>query len=772
MSRELELREGWITVACLVLMLLSIAWSIQSAEWTQGLTILQAVVLVGGALGIVLAKSRVPHRLAHLLSLLVGWTWVVFLASQILARASGLPGPAAVVELEIKFHALFYIPFVEGATADNIVFLLLLAFILWILAYFCAWTVFRWHRPWWAVIAGGVALLLNMNYTSANLTGYLIFFLLTALLLVVRSSLALYEHEWREAHVGYSPELIPAFLRAGLVISVVVILMAWAAPAALASRPLQSFWDKIGEPWRRFQEQSTRIFEDLNYQNEPPLISLGDRRMWFGGPVHLSDAPIADVVATSGRYWRVLAFHEYAGNGWVSNDPDIILIGANEGDLAFPELALRYEMTHTVTMLRDWPAADSLIAAAQPLRVGLPVRAAVTFITNAEELARIRHQSDLPPAPGDPSALYPQQPLQAGASYEVLSSLTRADEESLREAGTSYPYWIAPRYLQLPESLPDRVKLLAAELTEGLENPYDKSKVIETYLRGITYEEEIEGPGLGQDGVDYFLFDSKAGYCDYYASSMVVMLRAVGVPARYVRGYSRSEKVDGVYQLLESDGHAWAEVFFPGYGWVEFEPTGGAPPLLRPSSQEGEDTALTEGLQGLENRRDISELMDEEMDLNNLGDLPAPTPRSFWQLMRPWGWLGLGIVSLGTLGILLLALRRRHRVEGLSVAERVYEDLVSWVERLLRIEPMAHQTPNEYVSVVSQQVPRGRNAVQRIADLYVEERFGGREVPGVHAEAAWREVRPTLWNRWLERRIERVQRIWWKLIPPKQTPES
>jgi transglutaminase-like putative cysteine protease len=771
MFPELELREGWITVVCLLLMVLCVAWSIQAADWADGLSILQGTVLVGGALGIVLAKSRVPNRLAHLLSLLAGWTWSLYLTSQVLARAINVPGPMAVIELEERFYDLFLIPFNEGMTADNHVFILLLGFLLWVVAYFCAWSIFRWQRVWWSVIVCGVAILLNMSYAAEDLTVYLILFLLFALLLVVRASLAYYEQEWRAAHVGYSPELISVFLRAGLVFSVVVILLAWAAPAALASRPLQPFWDKIGEPWRQFQERSARVFQDLNYRNEPPLVSLGDRRMWFGGPVNLSDTPIADVDASTGRYWRVVVFHEYIGDGWLSNDPDIILIGSDEQDLAFPEFDLRFEMTQTVTLLRDWQTTDSLIAAGQPLRAGLALRAAVTFVTQEEDLVRAPDSSQFPRAPGDPSALYSRRPLQVGESYEVLSSLTEADAESLRQAGTSYPDWIRPRYLQLPESLPQRVRLLAAAITEGLETPYDKAMAIETYLRGIPYDEEIEGPRLGQDGVDYFLFDAETGYCEYYASAMVVMLRSVGVPARYVRGYSQGETEEGVFRLRESDGHAWPEVFFPGYGWVEFEPTGGEPPLLRSESLESEDTtaAMPDRPAGL---RDHLPMPDEGGGLDALGLEEEQGPAPWWQEVGLLGWSAVGVAALGLVGGVLLTIRRRRDIEGLSVAERVYEDLVSAVRYLLRIEPLAHQTPHEYAGIVAQQVPKGREAVEQIAGLYVEERFGAKEVPGAHAEVAWRQAWPTLWHRWLERRVERVRRFWWLFIPPKEFPES
>jgi transglutaminase-like putative cysteine protease len=553
----------------------------------------------------------------------------------------------------------------------------------------------------------------------------------------------------------------------------VVILLAWLAPAALASRPLQPFWDKVGEPWRRLQEESSRIFRDLNYQNEPPLIRLGARRMWFGGPVHLEDTPVADIEAEAGRYWRVLVFHEYASDGWLSNDPDIILIGANEQDLAYDDLDLRFEMTQSVTLFRNWSAEDPLIAAAQPLRTGIQVRAAVSFLTDEDDAEEGSPDTPtLVSVPNDPSALYSRRVLGAGEAYQVTSSVTRVDRESLLQAGTLYPDWVVPRYLELPDSIPGRVRLLAEQLTEDLETPYEKAESIEGFLRQYTYDEEIEGPGLNQDGVDYFLFEARAGYCDYYSSAMVVMLRAIGVPARYVRGYSVRERDEGVYHILESDGHAWPEVYFPGYGWVEFEPTGGEPLLNRSGSQGSQETDPATA----PDRRQptLDELVPErglEREEGLMGSGPG-AERSFWQRLGAWKWVGLAAIVLGAVAVVLLTTRRRRQIEGLSVAARVYEDLVNWVRHLLRIEPLAHQTPNEYAGVVAQQVPRSRPSVERIAGLYVEERFGGRDVSSEEAEDAWRQTWPTLWQRWIQRRLGVVQRFWWRLVPPKEQAHS
>jgi len=309
------------------------------------------------------------------------------------------------------------------------------------------------------------------------------------------------------------------------------------------------------------------------------------------------------------------------------------------------------------------------------------------------------------------------------------------------------------------------VPLLAEQIVEGRKTPYDKAKAIERYLRDIPYSQSIDQPAEGQDGVDYFLFDIRQGYCDYYASSMVVMLRSVGIPARYVRGYSRGFKEEGVYHVLERNGHAWPEVYFPGLGWIEFEPTASEPILTRAGNQDEADSERID-----ERDRPMGDRFGEgeypgAFDPSFDDPLPPNTSESFWQTAGRWVGLGLSLVAFVLTFAALLMVRRRRRIEGLSIAERVYQDLVEWVRRFLNITPMAHQTPYEYAGSVGSLLPQGRKAVRRIADYYVEERFGGKTVPSAEAEGAWQEAWSALWRRGILRQGSRLKNSVYRLLP-------
>ena len=131
-------------------------------------------------------------------------------------------------------------------------------------------------------------------------------------------------------------------------------------------------------------------------------------------------------------------------------------------------------------------------------------------------------------------------------------------------------------FTKIPEDMPDRVIELSHEISDDYDTDYDKVVAIEQYLRGNhTYTYSPGEVPVDRDLVDYFLFDKKEGYCSYYATSMVILLRSIGIPARYVEGYVLpSEQIfEDVYAITNQNAHAWVEVYFEGFGWMAFEPT-------------------------------------------------------------------------------------------------------------------------------------------------------------------------------------------------------
>lgn len=173
--------------------------------------------------------------------------------------------------------------------------------------------------------------------------------------------------------------------------------------------------------------------------------------------------------------------------------------------------------------------------------------------------------------------LYINKGLASNDKYSITSHITEFDPGDLRRSSVDYPSQIRDKYIQLPE-IPKRVRDLANEVTASGNNSFDKVNNINSFLKSsgnYHYNLSIKPPPANMDGVDYFLFESKEGYCVYFASAMVVMARSIGIPARFVTGYAVGvwNPIMEAYDVTGSNAHAWVEIYFEGYGWVEFDPT-------------------------------------------------------------------------------------------------------------------------------------------------------------------------------------------------------
>ncbi|MBL7182851.1 MAG: transglutaminase domain-containing protein [Anaerolineae bacterium] len=782
MKSESRLREGWTVLVLIICMLLSVAWPIRTAEWAEGLHILYWVAVGSALAGFFLAKSIFSDVVAHLFSLVYGVAWVAFWGGNLLA--SQFTWRERFIELGIRVNEWLWTATHGGTSDDNLIFVLLLALILWLAGYLSAWYNFREDKAWQSVVPCGLVLLWNLYYASPRLELHLVAYLFFALLVVMHSNLSIRKREWRMARINYSSDIGLAFLRAGVIFSLVVISFAWLAPNAVASQQLSDIGSFLDEPWLKMQENWSRLFSAVKYYGAVYPNPFGNS-LGLTGPVHLSEITVMDVESPLGRYWRAAVYDQYTGSGWLNKDKESISLKADDFSLALPEYELRQEITQTITTFL--PGRTLLFAAAQPRRVDLPAWAVVSYVPplppGEEADSYAEKEGVITPV----LMLYSRSRLKQGQSYTVISSISGADEDSLRAAGDDYPDWILDRYLQLPESLPSRVRDLAEEITGGkvpgsrhvlnvqvteigqergdfierfnvtlssYGNAYDKATALESYLREIEYNELIEAPPEGQDGVDYFLFDIREGYCNYYASAMAVMARAVGIPARVAAGYGQGEynPDTGAYRVREKDAHAWVEIYFPRFGWVEFEPTAAEPLLVRPKPPKVvEPSEDRSGFRGPDRDEPIPD--DDLFPEDRSGFASGQAPRR-QQAVR---WLGGLILLVTPVGLATLWILRERKLKGLNLVERVYERLCSFARRL-GIEFQRHQTPYEYAAALITAIPEGQSPVQRIADLYVRERFSGREVSGQEAGEAWQSLRPILWRRWLQRKLERLQR--------------
>jgi len=705
---------GWLSFALLTLMLLSVAWSVNAARWTEGLYVLQWMVLGGLLLGLGLSHSRWEGLFPLFHAFLCGTAWLTFGLSRLLPEELG--ARERVLQLLIRFSLWLARAVAGEGGADNLIFVLLLAVLSWWLAYFAAWALYRRQRVWRAVIPAGSLMLINLYYAPSNLSVYFLFF--CALLLAMRSHLAQQEEHWRAARIRYAMDIGFDFLRDGVLFALLVLALAWILPDIASRGSFESLVKPFEKPWEHVKSEWNRLFGSLQYPAAPSYVAFG-KSMALSGPVNLGDTVIMDVRASAGRYWRGVVYHTYTGRGWLNTDQETISLGAGDAP-RLPEYELRQEITQTITTY--YPGIGLLFAAGQPVRAVLPALAEVSYLP--EDI--LPTPTPLPgggervvvPPPVDISRLFSRLQLDEGQSYTVVSAISKADVESLRAAGDDYPDWVRERYLQLPDDLPQRIRDLALEITAPYDNPYDKATALEDYLREIPYNEEIAAPPPDQDGVDYFLFGVREGYCDYYASAMVVMARVVGIPARLAAGYSQGEyqEEEGFYRIRERNAHAWVEVFFPRYGWVEFEPTANEPPIVRPSRRrEGEERRLPE-------RPLRPSMWEEEEKFGEDVILPERAAGILgYRVGLIWGWIALAVgVLLTALGCVIWWTLRRPPPTTPHLLIQLYECIIRWGERL-NLRWQAHQTPYEQARLMALAVPEGQPQIDSITDLYVRE---------------------------------------------------
>ena len=298
-----------------------------------------------------------------------------------------------------------------------------------------------------------------------------------------------------------------------------------------------------------------------------------DERVDIQGSIELSPEVKFSVTSTEEEYWRVASYDRYTGDGWVrtgGTDP------YGGGFLEEPVGPSRM-VTQTIRAEDDISTSP---AAWRPVQLDGLGNVSVT----------------------DAGSFVPRNRLQAGETYTVRSAVPQPPRGSLQNASTDYPDHIEETYLQLPSSTPERVRDRTAALTANAETPYETARTIEAWLESErSYSLDVQKPR--GDVADAFLFEMDRGYCTYYATTMVVMLRSEGIPARFVTGYSPGERVaEDRWVVRGQNSHAWVEVYFPDQGWVRFDPTPSGPRTsaeqeslesARASNATGVDTSET-----------------------------------------------------------------------------------------------------------------------------------------------------------------------------------
>lgn len=302
-------------------------------------------------------------------------------------------------------------------------------------------------------------------------------------------------------------------------------------------------------------------------------VGYGEDDTQLGGAFKGDNTLVYEAEVVAKHYWKVETKDFYTGKGWISSDPNAPELTFGLENFVPISTFIRgkveaVERTSTVRALVDYPhiiypAGVKLIQTDAPYSFRVE--------SNLEKILPI-YNNDLPQL----------------REYSVIYDVPKYSVTAMMDSGNNERPLIDDEfyqmYTQLPDTLPERVKVFAEEITEGKETWFDKVRTIERYFgkAGYKYDQKnVAIPGEFDDYVDQFLFETKVGYCDNFSTSMVVLLRSLGIPARWAKGYTEgdfkglSDSGLRLYEIRNNNAHSWVEVFFPEVGWVPFEPTTG-----------------------------------------------------------------------------------------------------------------------------------------------------------------------------------------------------
>jgi transglutaminase-like putative cysteine protease len=562
--------------AILVLLLtFNIARSTATFHWVDGIDAVTPIALLGALLLGALAVSPLSEPIALVVGAVFGPPVAVLGAWQQihLHHTNAVLGP--------QLLGMWWSAAKDGSlTSDTSFFLVLICLLMWITGGWLSWCVLRWRKPMLGLIPGAAAFatnLLNIVPGSSDQNSFTLAMLVLTIALLLWTNYTSSIANAVRAHVKLTGDARWDFWESGLVAMMALIVLSIFLPQLSTADRTVDVESGMFSSWAQLQQElshpgfinttrggagTTGFTDDVklsgSLQRTRDIVFTYTLIGTYGGPTYFRGV---NDTFTLGGEWRypassgqketlqknqTIAYGEsYSARGVAGFNIRMVRPPVNFSDVLFyPGQLLK---------------VDRVTSAQQ---VPMPV-------VTAGELMSVDRLGSV-------------QPATSAGNYAVYSEYSDATAAQLEAAGTTYPDWVNQFAFVPPggyrtSQVLAKIHNLALDVTKGTSNPYDAATAIESYLRDssrFTYSLDVSTP-QGRDPLDYFLFDSHKGYCEYFATAMGDMLRSLGIPTRLVNGYGPGayDSTVNSYVVRGEDAHTWVEAYFPSYGWIPFEPT-------------------------------------------------------------------------------------------------------------------------------------------------------------------------------------------------------
>src|SRR6266849_1216233 len=774
---HLGLAEGWFSLFLLAVVVYSTIWSVEAANWVEHTGVLSLTTLIGLLVGVLAAKQRrLPRLFVHTLAIGFGLLFAFW-------QTAGADYNGNVTAFSNSIHQWIVLALAGGTSSDDSIFLCFITALGFLLAYTSAWLVYRTRKPWLMILANAVVLLINLSNIEDGYIVFLVVFLVASLLLVLRFNLYESSASWKRQGLRCADDLGWEFMQAGAFISIGVLIFAWLLPWGYTNDSAAQIWSADNNPWVQLENNWNRLFSVDGGVNASNHGNFTDTLVLGGNPNLNNDIVFTVKTSEGTQYLESLSYDTYNGRaGWS--------IGSTEA------LALQPNSIASNSS-QDLSAVHQDITVVNPPGEQLPYLFGASQIASTNQAAQLR----ITKATGSVIAwLRSNGKLAVGNSYSITSYVSAADKKTLQSVPlpanapsfipdpnhpdleppvTYYDPSIVQTYLQVPKNLDPNIKIRAQTLTASATTMYDKAVALESYFHNnYVYDANISLP-RGEEAVSWFLFRSNhKGFCNYFATSMAIMARELGIPARVVEGYTNG-KYDvkhNQWVIRGTDAHSWVQIYFAGYGWVNFEPSANFATFTRPvvSSNSvitpGGSTSPATG--GTRNRLKLP-------DQSGVGDTSAvlsPAQQQA-QLRQNISLAFVSLILLMLLGIVFFSLWWRRLYRGYGLSAQIYGricTLANWAG--ISIKPS--QTPYEYMQTLAEAAPGEAMTLERLGDIYVRDRWAdptSTEHPRRTGEMAelpnmWKSLQPRLFLhvlrhpyflRWLPQQVSIFVRKAW-----------
>ena len=753
-------RSDWMSAALIILFAITASGRLAATEWTEFLYFAQTLAILGAILGLALGYSLFKRQavvwltLGYSIVLIPGQLSMAIDQDVLLAERLASVGGRLLFSLEQFFR--------REPVEDGLLFVTFISILIWFL---CVLSGYWWTRHGnylAAMLPNGIFTLTIQLYDklASDRIWILGAYILFSLLLLGRSYFLKNREDWRTRRVFQMQESAFDLTRGMVITAVLFVFVAWTVPASRAG--LDSAvrtWNRFTKPWRELQDWFSNAVDPLDAPTTPRSGDFYGNFLNLGTGNPLSEAVVLSIEAPelyeqqARFYWRGYVYDRYQNNGWGNSDTDIDEFIPSDDQLVIPDAGRRSLVRFTITTRIS---QSLLYVPTQPLWVSRPGEIKVTITEEGEQ---------------DLFAWRAEPRLSPGEQYQVRATVADPSIQELQSAGTQYPQWVTDKYLQLPEDFSPLIRDLAVEITQGQETPYDKAAAITSYLRSeITYVNPLpEAPPEGEDPLEWVLFDLRQGFCNYYATAEVLMLRSLGIPARMAVGFSEGgfDPESLVYIVRSLDAHAWPEVFFPGIGWIEFEPTSNQAPLVRPD-RPVEETAPGVIVPGLEPETSDTPDQESQPEEGQTGEDNTTSTLTEQNALIPLLYIGSVALIIGLVWLMnrqyavidqlpsrLQAVYERSggqspawisnwaRWNALSPIERSFETINRSL-RLLGKKPAIFLTPTERASALEQILPQATSAIETLTEQHQASLFTTQ--PGNPSEAKRASLRIWLYT--------------------------